>query len=967
MSDHLADCGVTRKEAEVLDAIGEHLTNAEIAVRMYVSERTVESHVSSLLRKLGATNRRQLARVATRVSSQTRSGPRLPASVELAIQSRPLTGRAAELDRLREVWRQTLTGHSFVSVVTGEAGIGKSRLVAEFASEAHTVGATVLLGSCFEADQAPYLPFVHAIAASLEELDVSERWRRVGADARALSRLVPGLLPSPPRTEIVNAWAEREEVLGAIGTYLVRLAEARPVLLVLEDVHWATASTRDAIRHLARTPRRAPMLVVPTCRDTPPDSSDELARLLADLVRHPWVSRLPLHGLDEREVLELIEAAGTALNATESSTIVAQSGGNPLLVWEILATGSGSLTVGTSVQGLLSARSQRLTQYDNQILDLAAVVGAEFDADLLASAADEPLTDVLDSLERAEIAGLTRGTPTRSGRFEFVHALFRSIRYQALPASRRLRLHRRVAQALERGRGGEFAVGELAWHAYASAALGGKRSAVEYACKAGDVALHSTAFDEAVGHYQRALEVAELLQPADDRLVCEVTVRLGEALEWNADPDARETLERAARSAQRLNDPLLLAHATWCLAPFGATVGRYDPLVVALAHEALAGLDPEHVGERARLLIVLALHYAGLDRPAQRHALLNEATAAARASDNPVTLGQVLGHFPHVGWDPDNLEARRAAADELAVLAERLDDSVFRVTAHAWRFESLLETGDVAAAFAEASTIERLVGGRDDGFASIGILSRRVTQRIIAGDLAGAERAADELWRVAELRQATAPDAITVYGAHLWTIRFQQGRADELVPLLTAAAEANPAVAGYEAALAMALARTEERERARTILGRLTAHNVAGIPRDVQWYSGMVCLADTAEVVGDQEAAAALADQLRAFTGRLAMYGSGVSEPVDIALAQLALTCDDHEGAEAIAMRAADASERMKAPVFHARALLLIAAARSRSGGARGDVGAMVERTVEIAHRTGADLLGQEAARYGLI
>ncbi len=337
-----------------------------------------------------------------------------------------------------------------------------------------------------------------------------------------------------------------------------------------------------------------------------------------------------MRGLEEREVHRLIEGAGAGISATEAAAIVAQTGGNPLLVWEMVASRGQPPTIGTSVQGLLSARSQRLTHHDNQLLDLAAVVGAEFDADVLALAAEATLTDVLDSLERAEIAGLTRGTPSRPGRFEFVHALFRSIRYQALPATRRLRLHRQVTQALERTDGGTLAIGELARHACASAALGGKRSAVEYACKAGDVALRSTAFDEAVDHYRRALDVAELLQPADDPLVCEVMVRLGEALEWNADPDARVTLERAARRAQRLHEPLLLAQATWCLAPFGATVGRSDPLVVALAHEALAGLDPSRAGERARLLVVLALHYPGLDQPEQRHALLNEAIEAAR-------------------------------------------------------------------------------------------------------------------------------------------------------------------------------------------------------------------------------------------------------------------------------------------------------------------------------------------------
>ncbi len=241
----------------------------------------------------------------------------------------------------------------------------------------------------------------------------------------------------------------------------------------------------------------------------------------------------------------------------------------------------------------------------------------------------------------------------------------------------------------------------------------------------------------------------------------------------------------------------------------------------------------------------------------------------------------------------------------------------------------------MSAAFAEARAIERLVGGRQDGYGMAGICSRRVTQLIITGDLAAAERAADELLRVAETR-APVRDVLPMYGPHFWTVRFHQGRVEELVLLLRAAAEANPEVAGYEAALAMALARTGDRAGALAILSRLTDNDVAGVPRDVQWYGAMVCLADTADVTGEPNAAAVLADHLRGFSGRLAVHGSGVSAPVDIALAQLALASHDDAAAAALATSAAAASERMEAPIYHGRALVLLAAAQVAIGWHRG-------------------------------
>ena len=196
---------VTRREAEVLALIGEHLTNAEIASRLYISQRTVESHVSALLRKLGVADRRKLARHAApsttpTVAPATTSAPRppsLPPALALLADDTTFVGRTAEREALRQQWQLAQAGHTLIVVVTAEAGMGKSRLVAELASDVHATGGSVLLGACHEDIDEPYGPFVEAIADDAAGLGSADARRRAGDAAGTLARLSPDLARRP--------------------------------------------------------------------------------------------------------------------------------------------------------------------------------------------------------------------------------------------------------------------------------------------------------------------------------------------------------------------------------------------------------------------------------------------------------------------------------------------------------------------------------------------------------------------------------------------------------------------------------------------------------------------------------------------------------------------------------------------------------------------------------------------------
>ena len=919
--------------------------------------------------RAGPGSRDNLPTSATRMREvSNRYRELFPPSLELVAGSGRLIGRGDAMKQLRDAWSRVLEGQSMVTIVTGEAGVGKTRLVAELAREIHGGGGAVLLGSCFEDAQAPYQPFSQAIGSTFEGLSDTELETRMGTDARTLRVLLPSSV-NRTQNQIVDASAERAELLAAVHRYFLNLAQAVPTLLVVEDLHWATATTRDVLLHIARAGGRAPLLVVATSRDAAPDVTDELSTLLGVVARQSNTNRISLGGLDDEGVHELIGAVVGESEAVDSGVIREQTGGNPLFVREMLLEGYSPATIGTSVQGLLLLRSHRLTRDDNLMLDLAATIGAEFDADLLSTAAEVPIVDVLEMLDRADRAGLTVGTPGRTERFSFVHALFRSVRYNSVPASRLLRLHHRVAEALDHMYGATDAVAsDLARHACAALPLGDVRVAIGYALRAGDLAMESLALVEAANHFRCALDIADRLRPPDENLCCRITARLGELLLEADDEKARTLLQQAADQAHHLHDYELLASIIWLLGPQGVAPGRHEPQLVALAREALQGVGDAPSSARARLLIVLASHDADEQTPDHRVLLIDEALAAARSAGDPVALGQVLSRYQGTGWHPDNLEQRIAAANELAGLANRLSQPIFRIVAHESCCSNWLEAGELAAAFTEATAIEELLSNRTDSLGQLGIHERRATRHFLAGDLDAAERTAEQVLSIGSaVASARGTDSVAYgYGPHIIVIRFNQGRIAEMIPLIEAAADSSPELDAYQAALAMARARSGDLEAARTVVTRLVAGNLAGLRRHAQWYSAMVCLADAAELIGDSHMAHLLADHLHRYSGRLAVHGGGVSQPIDLALAQLALTFDDLRLADEKAAATIEFSRHNDTPIFLGRALLQQAVVRSRLLQPARRFRPLVDEALAISQRTGAHLIAQDARRYQL-
>ncbi len=458
----------------------------------------------------------------------------LPPQVE-QIDTFGFVGRDDQHQALLGAWKTVLADGRLAVFVGGEPGIGKTRLVKELCRTAHFDQGVVLWGSCDEELGVPYQPFVEAfrwLAGVLPPDRLAELIGPLGSELAPLipelERLLPGIGPrlsDDPDTE-------RNRLFEAATELLTNLSAREPVVIVLDDVHWARKPTLLLLRHLLKTTAHLQVLIVATYRDTDLDRTHPLSEMLADMRRQAGVERLMLHGLDERGVIDFLErTAGHELDEpglTLAAAVARETEGNPFFIGEVLRhlTESGALVfrdgrwttdleladfgIPEGVREVIGRRLSHLDPSSNEVLATAAVIGRDFDLRLLGSVIDGGTEQALDAIGEAETGGLVEAVAGRPGTYRFAHALVRSTLYDELPTSRRLRLHRSVGLALEATGDVESRLTELAWHFTEAAALGEVDKAVDYGRRAGDQAKADLAFEEAAGLYERALDVLEL-------------------------------------------------------------------------------------------------------------------------------------------------------------------------------------------------------------------------------------------------------------------------------------------------------------------------------------------------------------------------------------------------------------------------------------------------------------------------
>jgi len=435
-------------------------------------------------------------------------------------------GRERERGRLAEAWAMAKGGRRQLCLVAGEPGIGKTRLSLEFALQCAAENAIVLVGRCDEEALVPYQPFVEAIgwfARHAPEATLSAAMPTSGGgDLAAFAPEFLERLPNLPEPTPMNAAGQRYRLFESVSALLSAMSSGAPVLLVLDDIHWADKPTLSLLRHVVRSSDPARLLLIGTYRESELVAGHPLGELLADLRREPSVTRVAVAGLEPGEVGALIATlSAAAVPSSLARQLVESTGGNPFFVSEMARhlneTGSGS-GLPEGIRDVILSRVSRLSERCAKALTLAAVVGREFDLDLLEKFAEIPENDLLDAIDEARQARLIDEAAGKPGRYSFHHALIRNALYDSLASTRRVRTHRRVAEALETlsANSDETRLADMAYHFTHAASAAVADRAAGYATRAADRMAAALAHEEATRFYDMALQALDLLPPSPE-------------------------------------------------------------------------------------------------------------------------------------------------------------------------------------------------------------------------------------------------------------------------------------------------------------------------------------------------------------------------------------------------------------------------------------------------------------------
>jgi class 3 adenylate cyclase len=918
----------------------------------------------------------------------------LPPILEL-VERDSFVGRSAESARTAAAWERARAGTPAAVLVSGEPGIGKTRLAAELARSVHRSGGCVLWGRCDDDMVAPYQPFVEALRRYVEQAPGNEFLPELGR--AELARLIPEIaarwpnLGPPPLQS--NAETERLNLFEAVWNLLAGVGRTAPVLLVIDDLHWAAKPTLLLLRHLVREQTPARLLIVATYRDSELDRTHPLSSVLADLRRQPQVERLALGGLDEAGVASYVEAAGghelEDPGLRLAAALHAETEGNPFFVGQILRhlVESGALYqeaghwtsdhaieelgLPEGIREVVGRRLSQLSETTNRVLAVAAVAGRDFELRVLEAVlgSGEP-TPPLDALEEALAARLVLEVPGAVGRFSFTHALVRQTLYTELSAARRARLHRQVAEALEElPAATPDRVGELAFHFAEAAATGTTDKAIAYARLAAERAATQFAHEDGVRHLERALQLLDLDGSAPGALGAELLLELSRARGASGDvPGAMEAAAQAGQAAQAAGLPLVLAEAAIGRA-WWAPAGVADPVSRALLDQAISFIGSDDPVWRSRLLAALAFHRAIGDRAADAaRDLSSEAVALARAAGEDESLAWALtARLFTLHGEPD-IEQRLSVLHALSSVDVRGRslwpgmEMQFFVQMMILRFRPLLflQTGDRPAFVAGLDALHELGQRHSYWVLHATAAMWRGMLALFDGRLADAEAHANDI-----VAQTQDVNFINIWAAQIGYIRHEQARLTELRPLLEGAAERSPALVELEIFRLFIDAEVGDLPAARANLEKLASDRFAAIPRDSLWSASLSNLATAAARTGATDVAAALHELLEPFSGQLIVMSLGMAchGAADRYLGMLATVLGRYDEADRRFHDALELEGRVDSEAQQARTRVWLARLLLARGGAdnRGEAADQLAVSEGTAARLGLTAIGAEA------
>jgi DNA-binding SARP family transcriptional activator/tetratricopeptide (TPR) repeat protein len=892
-------------------------------------------------------------------------GP-LPAPLRAATARHAFVGREEALGALHEAWDAAVGDDRRFVLLAGDAGIGKSRLAAEFTRTVHRDGAVVLFGRFDETGPGAYQPVLEMLRGWSGGAALTGPAQRLGPRAADLAALLPELGPPSGRSSPIQSEAgiERQRLFDALAALLAEIAAGAPLLIVIDDLQWADSPTLQLLRHLMRAPQPRRTMFLGTYREAEVGEDHPLLDVIASLRREGMLTQVPLDGLARGEVAELVAALGSAAPSSDFvSALHGETEGNPFFVEEVvrhLSETGGDLEdagVPEGVREVTARRIARLPASAREAMQVACVIGREFDFGLLEALGPLSGDELVSALEEAVAAGVLKEVGDRVGRYAFAHALVQATLYDGLSSLRRARLHSRVGETILARHQDDLDpwLPQLARHFARAAPVEGPARAIDFALAAGRRADRLLAWEEAAQHYRGALRARQATSAARDQTGGELLLALGASEARAGLEEARESFATALEVARELADPVLLARAALGVAGPWSTLGREDPEVVAVLEEALGGLGEEDSPLRARLLarLSLELYYAG--QPERRMALSEEAVAIARRIGDPATLASALDARHYVLWRPENVDERLEVAAEMRRIAADAGDLELELEGAGWTVVDLLELGDVAGADIQIDAASALAAVVQRPLYLWWTSLFRCTRAQLSGEFAEAERLAGETLAIGQ--RGHAENALHYYAMAMFNIRREQGRLGEVEEAVARFIEMYPAIPAWRCTQALMHLELGRDDAAREAFEAVAGPGFDALPRDANWLIALTLAAEVCAALGDAGRARELYDLLAPHGGRNVLVGRAAScnGCASRLLGMLASVLGEWDEAERRYFEAREMHAHMGARPFVARTELAWAE-MLLSRGEPGDEAAARERLAEAV--VIADALG---------
>jgi DNA-binding SARP family transcriptional activator len=864
---------------------------------------------------------------------------------EMLVATRSGIGRRSELALLAGAAEQT--GHDGVRtvLVTGGAGIGKTTLLATFAREVS--GWDVFYGRCDEHVVVPYHPFQGVVGRLVDTLDSDVLMAHTASWGGDLLRLLPHVAGRIAFSVPVagDDGTARHQMFNAVLDIIQRAAAVAPLILMLDDLHWAEPAALQLLRHLAHNLGPSPVLFVLGAR--------EPAALMAVLAE---ASVVELRGLDVDELGAMVHAQLAGTTGRDVGAIAArlytETAGNPLFAEHLLRHWSETGHIGvddevapsvpatalelpSGLRDLVWHRVAALGPEAQPVLSAAAVFGMQFNQRVLTAMTDLADHKVTALLDRAVAVGILADHPSLSGNVRFTHALVARALEAELGSRAAETLHARAFEAMLAAQVTppvELAP-QLARHAELGGLLG---EAQRWATSAGELALSELAPHEAVRWFGRAVDLASSLA-APDAERADLLVRLGEAATRAGQPDALETIRRGAELAQACG-----ADATLIRAALATTRGSLRSLwsgeQLAIVEAAFARAERSDLETRARLTALLAQSLEHTGQHGRRQAMALEALELARSSLDPTLVARVASDVLYALWTPGASSARAELAAEATAIADEADDPHMAFVVHHVSYGTAVCVGDASRAARHLGRLHDIADQIGEPLMRwhVGIIDTFVAT--MAARFEEAERIANATWELGA--QIGDPDAFGVFAGQFFFLRTFAGRHAELFPIVQQMMDNDPHVKPlFRAAHALVCSELGRPEVGEAVLADAMAAGLDAISQDSFGSTTLIAHAVLAIELDDVTAAEWLFPAIAPLAGEVSFNGVTSQGPVSAYVGKLASLLGQHGDAERHLLDALATTESFGWDYHRATTLVALAQNRLRATATLGAVG----------------------------